>query len=109
MIYLSLSEATALNFLSPLGSLVLARYLSLGTVQWADCIGAAGALVGVALVAQPEGMFGMAQMTSTASITADGYVKGMGFGVFGVCGGMVSEARCSICCDGLSVVTMLGS
>ncbi|KAB5576186.1 hypothetical protein GE09DRAFT_618160 [Coniochaeta sp. 2T2.1] len=89
MIYLSLSEATALNFLSPLGSLVLARYLSLGTVQWADCIGAAGALVGVALVAQPERIFGMVKTSSTASVTPDGYLKGLGFGVFGVCGGMV--------------------
>ena len=97
MIYLSLSEATALNFLSPLGSLVLARYLSLGAVQWADFIGAVGSLVGVALVARPEGIFGLAETSSTASVGAAGYlkVKGLSFGVFGVCGGMVSEKpRC---------------
>ena len=108
MRYLSLSEATALNFLSPLGSLVLARYLWLGAVRWVDYFGALGALVGVALVVQPEDIFGVAQLeaSSTASGTADEYLHGIGFGVFGVCGGMVSQIPdCCRCCAGKLIPT----
>ncbi|KAK3311742.1 hypothetical protein B0H66DRAFT_631090, partial [Apodospora peruviana] len=53
--YLTLSEATALNFLGPLGSLVTARWLSFATVRWTDCLGTLGALVGVVLVVSGTG------------------------------------------------------
>jgi drug/metabolite transporter (DMT)-like permease len=102
MIYLSLSEATALNFLGPLGSLILTRCLSFATVQWTDCIGAVGALVGVVLVAQPEDIFGMTETGSDVSGKVHGHLKGLAFGVFGVCGGVVSDG--SFHCDRFGIL-----
>ncbi|KAI0906607.1 hypothetical protein F4823DRAFT_70839 [Ustulina deusta] len=90
MIYLTLSEAIALSFLSPLGSLILARCLSLGTIQWVDCVGAAGALVGVALVAQPEDLFHINDAGSDASGKMHSHLKGLAFGLFGAFGGVVA-------------------
>lgn len=90
MIYLSLSEATALNFLGPLGSLILTRCLSFATVQWTDCIGALGALIGVVLVAQPEDIFDTTEAGSDVSGKVHGHLKGLAFGVFGVCGGVIA-------------------
>ncbi|GAW16607.1 hypothetical protein ANO14919_060400 [Xylariales sp. No.14919] len=89
MIYLTLSEAIALSFLSPLGALILARCLSLGTIPWVDCVGAAGAFVGVALVAQPEDIFHMNSAASDASVNTHGRFKGLAFGLFGALGGVV--------------------
>ncbi|KAI0102730.1 hypothetical protein GGR51DRAFT_562187 [Nemania sp. FL0031] len=90
MIYLTLSEAIALSFLSPLGSLILSRFLSLGTIQWIDCIGATGALAGVALVAQPEGIFHIYDAGSHVSVKTHGHLKGLAFGIFGAIGGVVA-------------------
>ncbi|KAI1752760.1 hypothetical protein F4782DRAFT_114197 [Xylaria castorea] len=90
MIYLTLSEAIALSFLSPLGSLILARFLSLGTIQWVDCVGAVGALVGVALVAQPENIFHVDDTGSAASVRMHSHFKGLAFGLFGACGGVAA-------------------
>ncbi|KAI0187051.1 hypothetical protein EV127DRAFT_345151 [Xylaria flabelliformis] len=89
MIYLTLSEAIALSFLSPLGALVLARFLSLGTIQWIDCIGAVGAVVGVVLVAQPENVF-YVDAGSAASTKMHDHLKGLVFGLIGACGGIVA-------------------
>ncbi|KAI1103142.1 hypothetical protein F4804DRAFT_310838 [Jackrogersella minutella] len=97
MVYLSLSEATALNFLGPLGSLILTRYLSFAAVRWTDCLGAVGALVGVVLIAQPEDIFG-----STAKVERDGPgdvkgdLMGLAFAVLGICGGVITltSIRC---------------
>jgi drug/metabolite transporter (DMT)-like permease len=91
MIYLTLSEATALTFLGPLGSLILTRYLSFATVKWSDCVGAVGALVGVMLIAQPEGMFSTSKEVYTVSENTHNRLYGLGFGVFGFCGGVVSD------------------
>lgn len=94
MIYLSLSEAIALSFLSPLGSLILARCLSLGTIQWIDCIGAVGSLVGVALVAQPGDIFYIYGAGSSDSVKFHDHLKGLAFSVFGALGGVVSHYIC---------------
>ncbi|TRX89640.1 hypothetical protein FHL15_009390 [Xylaria flabelliformis] len=88
MIYLTLSEAIALSFLSPLGALVLARFLSLGTIQWIDCVGAVGAVVGVVLVAQPENVF-YVDAGSAASTKMHDHLKGLVFGLIGACGGCI--------------------
>ncbi|KAI1739176.1 hypothetical protein F4680DRAFT_423076 [Xylaria scruposa] len=90
MIYLTLSEAIALSFLSPLGALVLARSLSLGTIQWIDCVGAMGAVVGVVLVAQPENVFFVNDAGSAASTKTHDHLKGLAFGLIGACGGVVA-------------------
>ncbi|KAI0813695.1 hypothetical protein GGR55DRAFT_635549 [Xylaria sp. FL0064] len=90
MIYLSLSEAIALSFLSPLGSLILARCLSLGTIQWIDYVGGVGALVGVALVAQPEDIFYQSGVGFGASTKSHNHSKGLAFSVFGALGGVLA-------------------
>ncbi|KAI0533011.1 hypothetical protein GGR58DRAFT_522157 [Xylaria digitata] len=90
MIYLTLSEAIALSFLSPLGSLILARCFSLGTIQWVDCVSAVGALVGVALVAQPKDIFHIDDTGSDASVKMHGHLKGWAFGLFGAFGGVIA-------------------
>ncbi len=91
MIYLSLSEATALNFLGPLGSLILTRYLSLATVELVDCLGAVGALVGVVLVVQPEDIFGTRNVERNVSNKTGDLLNGLIFSVLGICGGIVSD------------------
>ena len=95
--YLTLSEATALNFLGPLGSLILARWLAFANVRWTDCLGAAGALVGVVLVAQPEAVFGVRDdgaLSHAAAVDVDlpsrDHFKGIAFGILGVGGVIVS-------------------
>ncbi|KAI1091313.1 hypothetical protein F5B19DRAFT_503272 [Rostrohypoxylon terebratum] len=97
MKYLNLSEATALNFLGPLGSLILTRYLSFATVQWTDCLGAIGALGGVVLISQPEEIFGSVQATQR-DVSSDpaANMKGLAFAVLGLCGGVITitSIRC---------------
>ncbi|KAI1349994.1 hypothetical protein F5Y01DRAFT_164361 [Xylaria sp. FL0043] len=90
MIYLSLSEAIALSFLSPLGSLILARSLSLGAIQWIDYVGGVGALAGVTLVAQPEDIFYKDGAGFGASAKSHDHSKGLAFGVFGALGGVLA-------------------
>lgn len=102
MIYLTLSEATALTFLGPLGSLILTRFLSFATVRWTDYVGAAGAFLGVMLIAQPEGIFSTLKEVYTVSENTEKRLYGLGFGVFGFCGGVVSDeiqrfVKCSDC------------
>jgi drug/metabolite transporter (DMT)-like permease len=100
MIYLSLSEATALNFLGPLGSLILTRCLSFPTARWNDCIGALGALLGVIFVAQPESIFGKRAPAENGKIknkSVHGHLKGLAFGIFGVFGGVVSNRVPAMC------------
>ncbi|KAI1462643.1 hypothetical protein F4805DRAFT_4234 [Annulohypoxylon moriforme] len=97
MVYLNLSEATALNFLGPLGSLILTRYLSFATVQWTDCLGAVGALGGVVLISQPEEIFGTIQAAErNVSADATANMKGLAFAVLGLCGGVITltSIRC---------------
>lgn len=90
MLYLTLAQATALNFLAPLGAMVLARYLDYGTFSYIDRVGGLVALVGVILVVQPD-MFGRGDKSSP-EIGDDGAerLKAVGFGLVGVLGGIVS-------------------
>lgn len=91
MIYLTLSEATALTFIGPLGSLILTRFLSFATVKWTDCLSAVGALLGVMLIAQPAGIFSASDEVYTVAENTHKRLYGLGFGVFGFCGGVVSD------------------
>ncbi|KAJ0279149.1 hypothetical protein CBS470a_009395 [Colletotrichum nupharicola] len=95
IMYLKLSEATALNFLGPLIAMILIRYLDFGTFEVVDRIGALVALVGVILVVQPDGLFDhKAAILSAAQTVTGGDTKGrmmgFGFGLLSVCGGAVS-------------------
>ncbi|GJD03500.1 DUF6 domain-containing protein [Colletotrichum higginsianum] len=95
IMYLKLSEATALNFLGPLTAMILTRYLDFGTFEVIDRIGALVALLGVILVVQPDTLFG-SQSTlksarqSTADDGAKGRMMGFGFGVMSVIGGAIA-------------------
>ncbi|KAF9871750.1 integral membrane protein duf6 [Colletotrichum karsti] len=95
IMYLKLSEATALNFLGPLAAMILTRYLDFGTFEVVDRVGSLIALLGVILVVQPDGLFDhKAAIMSAAQTVADGDSKGrmmgFGFGLLSVCGGAVA-------------------
>ncbi|KAK1525824.1 uncharacterized protein CCOS01_08242 [Colletotrichum costaricense] len=95
IMYLKLSEATALNFLGPLTAMILIRYLDYGTFEVIDRIGAFVALVGVILVVQPDALFGSNPTLATAAQsvtdgTPKGRMMGFGFGLISVCGGAVA-------------------
>ncbi|GKT66977.1 integral membrane protein DUF6 [Colletotrichum tofieldiae] len=95
IMYLKLSEATALNFLGPLVAMILTRYLHFGTFEVIDRIGALVALLGVIFVVQPDTLFGsQSTITRIAQSVVDESAKsrmmGIGFGLISVCGGAVS-------------------
>lgn len=95
--YLKLSEATALNFLGPLAAMILIRFLDYGTFEVIDRIGALVALLGVVLVVQPDVLFGpKPTLISATQMVAEGssgdQMKGLGFGLIGLCGGAVSQS-----------------
>ncbi|TQN67912.1 putative membrane protein [Colletotrichum shisoi] len=95
IMYLKLSEATALNFLGPLTAMVITRYLDSGTFEVVDRIGTVVALLGVILVVQPDTLFGsqsalMSARQSTADDGAKSRMMGFGFGVMGVIGGAIA-------------------
>ncbi|WDK23039.1 integral membrane protein DUF6 [Colletotrichum graminicola] len=95
IMYLKLSEATALNFLGPLAAMILTRYLHSRTFEVTDRVGALMALLGVVLVVQPDALFGSqptltSPTQSSAEASATSRMTGVGFGLVGVCGGSVS-------------------
>ncbi|KAJ4386737.1 hypothetical protein N0V93_009635 [Gnomoniopsis smithogilvyi] len=57
IVYLTLSQATALNFLAPMGAMMLSKYTDHGNFSFTDRVGTAVALAGVVLVTQPDGIF----------------------------------------------------
>ncbi|KAF6792034.1 hypothetical protein CSOJ01_14222 [Colletotrichum sojae] len=93
IMYLKLSEATALNFLGPLAAMLLSRYLDYGSFEIVDRICALVALMGVIFVVQPDALFGPHADSSISAeqIVAEGRFQGrmmgFGFGLLGVCGG----------------------
>ena len=91
IIYLSLSEAISLTFLSPIGSIIFTQWLSSSTIQWIDCVGAGGALFGALLIAQPKDVFEALDSSSGMSGQIHRHLKGLVFGVLGVCGGVVGD------------------
>lgn len=93
--YISLSEATALNFLAPLGALILTRYLDSGMIALGDGIACVVALASVVLVLQPGSIFGTAAvegatLSDGVSIDPHASLKGTLAGMIGVVGGVVS-------------------
>ncbi|KAK8092910.1 hypothetical protein PG999_014497 [Apiospora kogelbergensis] len=121
--YLSLSEATALNFLAPLGALILTRFLDNGIIALLDGVSCAVALVSVVLVLQPEPLFGTTAggeagaLAHGVSPDPNASLKGTLAGMVGVAGGIVSGVSFSRlnCSDvnyfswGVFVVTSIGS
>jgi drug/metabolite transporter (DMT)-like permease len=89
MIYLTLSESTALASLGPLGSLVLARCLSLSTVQWIDFLSAIGAFIGVTLIVQPRSAIRLTEASLEMRAMVQDHLYGLICGGLGACGGMV--------------------
>ncbi|KAL1842444.1 hypothetical protein VTK73DRAFT_3124 [Phialemonium thermophilum] len=88
MVYLSLSQATALSFLGPLGSLIVARWMAFAAVPWTDILGAVGALLGVVLVSHPERVFDVTG--GGDGVSRNAHLKGLAFGVTGVAGYVVA-------------------
>lgn len=90
ILYLTLAQATALNFLAPLGAMVLAKYLSYGTFSSIDRVGGLMAVAGVILVVQPDILDrGHSPPSQVADATPE-RLKGVACGIVGVLGGIVS-------------------
>ncbi|KAJ8131026.1 hypothetical protein O1611_g2601 [Lasiodiplodia mahajangana] len=88
-------------------SLILSRFLSLGTIQWIDCVGAVGALAGVALVAQPEDILRIYDADSDVSVKTHGHLKGLAFGISGAIGGVEYLLTVGIAKDSSSAATLM--
>lgn len=90
--YLTLSQATALNFLAPLGAILLSKYTNHGTFSLVDRAGAAVALAGVVMVVQPDGIFRRHEAFPRGP-KPDTFakVRGLAFGAVGILGSIVSS------------------
>lgn len=88
--YLTLSSATALNFLAPMGAMILSKYMDNGTFNFIDQAGAIIALAGVVMVVQPDNIFQPGE-TPPLGPKPDTYakVKGLGCGIVGILGTVV--------------------
>lgn len=94
--YLTLSQATALNFLAPMGAMILSKYMDYGSFTAMDKAGAIIALAGVVMVVQPDNLF---HRDSTWPIEKTGDTvtkfKGLGCGIIGVIGTVVCQGMMS--------------
>lgn len=91
--YFTLSEATALDFIAPLGAIMLTRCLQDDIFRMLDVIACTTALAGVVLVLQPTAIYGtVATDEISTGIPTDphAHLKGVAFGITGVAGGIVS-------------------
>ena len=95
IIYLTISQATALNFLAPLGAMLMSKYFDHGSFSLTDRVGAVVALAGVVLVVQPDTIFRSTGTTTAVLISRSSHetpkqFKGVVCGLIGVAGGVVS-------------------
>lgn len=90
ILYLTLAQATALNFLAPLGAMVLAKYLSYGAFSSIDRVGGLMAVAGVVLVVQPDIFVRSDKPSSQITNATPERLKGVACGIVGVLGGIVS-------------------
>lgn len=92
ILYFSLSEATALNFLAPLGAVVFTGFLKNGTITLLQVGFCVTALIGVFLCLQPEFIFGVRTQTNDElGQESSALIKGSIAGIVGVTGGVVSQ------------------
>lgn len=91
ILYLTLSQATALNFLAPMGAMMLSKYTDHGTFNSIDRLGTAVALAGVVMVTQPDGIFKRHEAVPFGP-KPDNFAKakGLACGTVGVVGTTVS-------------------
>lgn len=90
--YLSLSQATALGFLAPIGTIILSKVLNQSTLGLIDIIAAISALVGVLLIIQPDNPIVDIHVATSEGRITDGYIKlkGLFAGLVGAIGTTVS-------------------
>lgn len=106
ILYLTLSQATALNFLAPMGAMILSRYTDHGTFSSIDRVGTAVALAGVVMVTQPDGIFRSHEaMPLGPQPDTFAKVKGLACGAVGVLGTTVSSKFYSSFSSGSSNMT----
>lgn len=88
LIYLSLVEATVLNFLAPMGACGAMGIISSGSVSWVQITSGIISLLGIGLITHPEPNSTM----EIESMVAGNVFKsaGVGFAILGAQGGMVS-------------------
>lgn len=87
-----------MNFLAPMGAMLLSKYTDHGSFSLIDRAGTAIALAGVFMVTQPEGIFGSHESLSLGpKPDAFAKVKGIACGSLGVVGTTVSSDVPSSC------------
>lgn len=92
IMYLTLSQATALNFLAPMGAMILSKHMDGGNFTLIDRAGAAVALAGVIMVVQPDEIFHSGDtlpLGSRPKTEAFAKLKGISCGLVGVLGTIV--------------------
>ncbi|ROW10271.1 hypothetical protein VMCG_01922 [Cytospora schulzeri] len=90
ILYLMLSQATALNFLAPFGAMVLAKYLDHGSFNSIDRVGGIMALLGVVLVLQPDIFIRGSEASSQITDETPKRLKGVACGIVGIIGGIIA-------------------
>ncbi|KAJ0120577.1 hypothetical protein J7T55_015306 [Diaporthe amygdali] len=112
ILYLTLAQATALNFLAPLGAMILSKYLDYATFGFVDQAGALIALVGVVLIVQPNTVFGL-QDKSTLPENSSSHemihntIKGVAYSAMGVLGGIEFLLTAGIASDTSITATVM--
>lgn len=92
--YLSLSQATALNFLAPMCAMIWSRYKDNGSCTILDRAGAVIALAGVVMVVQPDGIFSAGETVVRGSEPeSHAKIKGVGCGIVGIVGTVVCSGQ----------------
>ncbi|KAJ3546094.1 hypothetical protein NM688_g5551 [Phlebia brevispora] len=77
--YLSLSDATVLQFLAPITTIIVAAVLLGETFSWKHLLAGLCSLIGVVLIARPQFLFGHdTTQDGDASIRAEGEGEGLG-------------------------------
>ncbi|ROW16422.1 hypothetical protein VPNG_02826 [Cytospora leucostoma] len=108
ILYLTLSQAIALNFLAPLGAIILAKCLDHGVLGLVDRVGGFVALAGVFLVVQPGQSFIRGDnLSSSATNEASERLKGVACGIVGVFGGIEVLLTAGISSDASSAATVM--
>ncbi|KAL1872353.1 hypothetical protein Daus18300_004323 [Diaporthe australafricana] len=111
IIYLTIAQATALNFLAPMGAMLMSRYFDYGSFSIADRVGAVVALTGVVLVVQPDTIFQSTEIPtsiiSRSSHETPKQLKGVVCGLIGIAGGVEFLLTAGISSDTSSAATVM--
>lgn len=83
-----------MNFLAPMGAMILSKYMDYGSFNFIDRAGAVIALVGVVMVVQPDNVFQPGEALPLGpKLDTYAKLKGLGCGVVGILGTVVRHGH----------------